>query len=163
MVAGGRIGIRAQFPVVADMDAHIVEQWNRLVRPQDKGYWLGDITLGRAAKDLEIVRQLKGHLRLILGNHDRQPVQHYLDAEFEKVMAYREFAGILFSHIPVHPCQFVRFKGNVHGHTHESFVIRPQLKQTHNEPVLCALYPESDPRYLKYLRRAAQLPASLAR
>ena len=37
---------------------------------------------------------------------------------FEKVMAYRVLAGMLFSHVPVHPSQFYRFTVNVHGHTH---------------------------------------------
>jgi calcineurin-like phosphoesterase family protein len=28
--------------------------------------------------------------------------------------------GYVFTHIPVHPSQFKRFAGNVHGHTHSN-------------------------------------------
>ena len=124
MVRGGRIGIRSQFANVEQMNGYIVEAINQTVADHDKLYVLGDVTLQRGADEtrLNIVRQLKGHKRLVLGNHDHFPVDAYLRAGFEKVMAYREIAGVLFSHIPCHPSQFYRFKGNVHGHTHTAFV-----------------------------------------
>lgn len=124
MVAGGRIGIRDQFATVEAMDAHIVTSINNVVADHDKLYVLGDITLSRGGdvKALDIVRELKGHKRLILGNHDHYPAPLYMAAGFEKVMGYREMAGILFSHIPCHPGQFYRYTGNVHGHVHQRTV-----------------------------------------
>ncbi len=91
-----------------------------VVNPQDKVYVLGDVTISRKRSSLDIVSQLNGHKRLVMGNHDVQPVSAYLDAGFEKVMAYRVLDNILFSHIPIHPSQFVRFRGNVHGHMHDA-------------------------------------------
>jgi len=125
MVRGGKIGIRSQFENVEQMNDYIVTAINETVAPHEKLYILGDITLDRRdTKSLEIVRRLHGHKRLIPGNHDHFPLPAYLDAGFEKVIGYREMAGILFSHIPIHPNQFYRFHGNVHGHTHTQYVKR---------------------------------------
>ena len=65
---------------------------------------------------------------MVLGNHDHFPVEAYVAAGFEKVLGYRQMAGFLFSHIPVHPSQFYRFKGNVHGHTHLAHVRQADIQ-----------------------------------
>lgn len=123
------------------MNGYIVEAINQTVRDHDRLYILSDITLNTrdSQEGLECVRLIRGRKRLILGNHDRKPVEQYVTAGFERVMAYREFNGIVFSHIPVHPSQFYRFKGNVHGHTHASFVLRNST---------FGLQPVPDERYL---------------
>lgn len=120
MVEGGKITLRSQFATVEAMNAAIVTGINSVVTDHDKLYVLGDITLQRGGNvhALDIVRELKGQKRLILGNHDHFPVPLYLAAGFEKVLGYRELAGIIFSHVPVHPSQFYRYRGNVHGHVH---------------------------------------------
>lgn len=141
MIAGGKIAIRSQFYTVEQMNWHIIDRINATVGDHDKLYVLGDITLSRGGntEPLQIVRELKGRKRLILGNHDHYPAPLYMAMGFEKVMGYREMAGILFSHIPCHPSQFYRFVGNVHGHTHTSLVLRDST---------FGLGPVPDPRYL---------------
>jgi calcineurin-like phosphoesterase family protein len=155
MLRGGKIGIRP-FDTVHEMHERIIEGWNSVVRPNDKVYMQGDLTLHRPKKKgvqdpmldaLErILMRLPGQKRILLGNHDHLDVAIYQWLGFEKVLAYREMAGILFSHIPVHPSQFYRFRGNVHGHTHESFV---NLSTARHAATLAELTtPKRDLRYI---------------
>lgn len=129
------------FSNVQMMDEFMIEQWNAVVKPNDHVYHLGDVTMNRGsnAKEVEpILDRLHGHKRLILGNHDVQPVEWYL-RWFEKVMSYRVMDGILFSHIPVHPNSLGRFRANVHGHTHQMCYNRPYynicVERTDYQPV----------------------------
>lgn len=135
MLRGGAIGIRP-FDTLTEMHERIIEGWNSVVRPNHKVYVMGDLTLKRPLGKREtrpgleayhllypILQRLMGQKRKLFGNHDHLPMWVYEALGFEKVMAYREMAGILFSHIPVHPSQFYRFRGNVHGHLHESTVM----------------------------------------
>jgi len=133
MLRGGKIGIRS-FNTLYDMHERIIEGWNSVVRPGDKVYEMGDLTLSRPkgghvnadqwAALISVVNRLQGQKRKLYGNHDHYLPEHYHALGFDKVMAYREMAGILFSHIPVHVSQFYRFRGNVHGHTHEAHVMK---------------------------------------
>jgi calcineurin-like phosphoesterase family protein len=56
------------FASTAEMDDHMIQQWNAVVRPQDHVYHLGDVAMRR--DQLPTVKALNGHLRLVLGNHD---------------------------------------------------------------------------------------------
>lgn len=123
LLRGQRIGIRP-FDTLTEMHATIVQNWNRVVGPHDKVYVLGDVTLSRSPESLEILRELKGHKRLVLGNHDHQPLTTYL-VYFEKVFAVRTLADVVLTHIPLHPVEFDRWRGNIHGHKHEQVITRP--------------------------------------
>ena len=107
------------FATVEEMDETIITNWNSLVRPKDKVMVLGDIAMNK--KYLPTVAQLNGIKQLILGNHDEGPVEIYTQW-FSSVKAYQTFDGCILSHVPVHPCQFGRFKYNVHGHLHSNYV-----------------------------------------
>jgi calcineurin-like phosphoesterase family protein len=119
--------VRPGFATVDDMNEHIIEKWNSVVKPEDHIYHLGDVHFGaklRAKENAAILRRLNGKKRLILGNHDdgKDPVLHEF---FEKIMLWRmfkEFAAVL-SHTPMHPDTLgeARWEGkavNVHGHIH---------------------------------------------
>lgn len=113
-----------------EMDEALIEGWNTRVKPQDHVYHLGDVTMlrGVAAKQAEnILRRLQGHKRLVLGNHDVQPMAWYLQW-FEKVMALRVYDRMLFTHIPVHPASLGRFSANVHGHIHSNPDYPPHMR-----------------------------------
>lgn len=105
------------FANAQEMDEQIVTNWNKVVKPSDHVYHLGDVTLKK--QHLEIVGRLNGKKRLLLGNHDIFEVKDYLKAGFQKVMAYRVLDGCLLSHIPVHPFSMGRFRANIHGHMHQ--------------------------------------------
>lgn len=106
----------------AEMDEAMVELWNETVRPEDKVYHLGDVTLGK--KNLEIINKLNGHITLIAGNHDIYDSKTYLKY-FDNVRACREINGYILTHIPVHTNQKERYKGNIHGHMHEKVLDDP--------------------------------------
>lgn len=58
------------FSSIEEHDAAIVENWNAEVRPEDEVWHLGDMVMSDPKAGVEYVRQLNGHINLILGNHD---------------------------------------------------------------------------------------------
>ena len=114
---------RPQFTSVEEMNETLIENWNKVVKPGDKVYHLGDVYIGNPNFLKAIWLRLNGRKRLILGNHDDVDV---LTPYFEKIMLWRRFDEhkLLLSHLPLHPStlQEGRFSNgyvNVHGHTHE--------------------------------------------
>ena len=64
------------FDNVGDMDDEIIERWNKVVKPGDAVYHLGDFAFTRSAKEAGLIaRTLNGQIHLILGNHDRSAVR----------------------------------------------------------------------------------------
>lgn len=107
------------------MNETIIERWNAVVKPSDHIYHLGDVTMarGKAWQHIDtIMARLNGHKRICLGNHDQLHASWYFRT-FEKVKAYNVLDGMLFTHIPIHPESFSRFKLCVHGHTHANLVM----------------------------------------
>jgi calcineurin-like phosphoesterase family protein len=108
------------FDTIMEHDQCLLDRHNELVKPQDKVYHLGDVTMARQpnARLLDKIKAFHGHKRLVRGNHDQWPTRKYLDV-FEEVYAYRVLAEVIMSHIPVHPASVNRrLYGNVHGHVH---------------------------------------------
>ena len=110
------------FESVEEMDELMVENWNKVVTPQDRIYHLGDVVINRRC--LPILERLNGHKVLIKGNHDIFKLKDFTPY-FDDIRAYRVFPkyDLICSHIPVHPNQLEnRFKWNMHGHLHENIV-----------------------------------------
>ncbi len=108
------------FPSVEDMDEHIVQSWNSVVKPQDHVYHLGDVTMKKVG--LETVRRLNGHKRLVHGNHDIFETKAYMAVGFEKIMGVRVIDDFVLTHIPVHPMNIKeRWVANIHGHLHNNY------------------------------------------
>ena len=108
------------------MNEVLVENWNSVVKPQDKVYHLGDVYMGGGflrEETVKLLKSLNGHKRLILGNHDNGKDQ-ILHSCFEKIDVWRMFPefGLLLTHIPVHESSLDRGMGvemmNIHGHIH---------------------------------------------
>ena len=106
------------FDTVAEMDETMIQNWNTVVKPSDKVYHLGDVTMDKHALDL-IMPRLYGHKRLVRGNHDTFQTNVYM-RYFEQIFGTRLFENMLFSHIPVHPMSIGTRWTNVHGHTHNN-------------------------------------------
>jgi calcineurin-like phosphoesterase family protein len=107
------------FDTIEEHDEYLVQQWNKVVRPNDKVYHLGDVVMNRSS--LHIVQRLNGRKVLVKGNHDIFTAREYLDAGFEDIQGAVVFkSGYLLSHIPVHDCQLERWRVNVHGHLHNN-------------------------------------------
>lgn len=113
------------FSTVEEMDETLIENWNKVVKPGDKVYHLGDVAFGLKENHAALLSRLNGKLRLVVGNHD--DVKH-MSQFFEKVMLWRMWPdlGLLFTHVPVHRSTLGegRFNGkemiNVHGHIHQN-------------------------------------------
>lgn len=122
------------FQSLEEMNETMIDRWNEVVKPQDKVYHLGDVLFGDRQKDGPgVLSRLKGHKRLVVGNHDvihGNPMQNVLHKYFDKITMWRMMPehGILMTHVPVHPSTLGegRFEGvkgkmvNVHGHIHEN-------------------------------------------
>src|SRR6266581_359325 len=55
---------------VGEMDEGLIANYNKLVKPKDPVYFLGDITWYGSARLNEIMDRLNGEKHLIIGNHD---------------------------------------------------------------------------------------------
>lgn len=109
------------FGSVEEMNEAIVDRWNSVVSKRDTVWHLGDVCFGRAS-NLSILSRLNGTKNLVLGNHDQYGVREYLKY-FRKIEAAKKYDGFLLTHVPIHPGQLYRFKGNVHGHLHSRKVM----------------------------------------
>ena len=115
--------VRPGFHTIEDMNEHIIDRWNSVVKKGDLVYHLGDVFFGPQEKYLPIHKRLRGSKRLILGNHDN--VRFFAQYElFGKIQIWEPLQkhGILLSHIPLEQDQLKRESNgllNVHGHIHE--------------------------------------------
>lgn len=103
----------------------IIQNWDRVVQPEDTILHLGDVAFGRP-KDIygwaEIIKGLPGRKMLIKGNHDHSRSMKIYKGIFEVVVPFiQDFSGvrIYFSHYPDHPIKD-QWDINVHGHIHNN-------------------------------------------
>lgn len=117
--------IRPGFSNVEDMNERIIDNWNKVVKPEDKIYHVGDVAFGNVKDFHPIMRRLNGHKRLCLGNHDHFDILDYAQY-FDKIMSWRQFRDqpipFIVCHYPLHEDALFGRGGiiyNVHGHIHE--------------------------------------------
>lgn len=113
------------FENVSEMNEYLLTAFNETVKPPDRVYNLGDLTMRRGKKNLpwlkDLVKKFNGHNVLYLGNHDHFDAKEYLEAGFENIRAtWRDDLNIVYSHIPIHPESMGSAIANVHGHTHDA-------------------------------------------
>ena len=53
-----------------EMNEKIIESWNSVIQPDDDVYILGDIVLSDTDGGITALKQLKGKIHIIRGNHD---------------------------------------------------------------------------------------------
>lgn len=109
-----------------EMDECMIERHNKLVKPSDHWYCLGDISMMRPRFVAQQLKAMNGHKRLVRGNHDVFKTKEYLEF-FDEVYGVRVLDNILFTHIPVHPTSLGRFSANVHGHVHTGPDLTPAV------------------------------------
>ena len=63
------------FESVEQMEAFIIDHWNKKVTDEDVVYVLGDIGKDDDPSTIEIFKELKGHKHLIVGNHDHEMLE----------------------------------------------------------------------------------------
>lgn len=60
------------FKNIQEHDNAIIENWNKIIRPNDKVYVLGDLMLNDNEAGIEKIKQLKGQIYVVRGNHDSE-------------------------------------------------------------------------------------------
>lgn len=121
------------FASAEEMNTYMIHQWNSRVRHNDEVVILGDFSFGNAVETNCILRQLKGTLYLIKGNHD-----HFVDdkqfdgARFVWIKPYAEIKDnkkkMVLSHYPIvcyNGQNRVNGEGNpltymLYGHVHDT-------------------------------------------
>lgn len=108
------------FGSTEEMNEHIVQEWNKVVKHDDEVYHLGDVYFG-SKSNLNYVKRLNGRKNLILGNHDTHTtMQEFADVGFENIYGMLKFRKtMIMTHAPIHPDEFqFGTEYNIHGHTH---------------------------------------------
>ena len=142
--------IRPNFSDLDEMNAYMIDQWNSVVKKNDKVYHLGDVIMKTGAWAFEdIIPKLNGNITLIRGNHDKAKASLYLrffkDIRSEIHLKTKEGDMVIFTHRPIFLSDN-EFKNreyhvfNVHGHIHEktledSRYINVSVEQTEYKPV----------------------------
>jgi len=60
------------FASADEMDEQLIANWNATVGPHDVVWMLGDISFHSSSLTREILRELNGSLKLVMGNHDHR-------------------------------------------------------------------------------------------
>ena len=115
------------FLSIEENDREIIRRWNEVVTDIDTVYILGDISWYNTSQTIEIIKQLKGHKHLIVGNHDHKLIKNReFKNLFEGIGDYKEIKvanqTLVLSHYPI-PCFNKNFHGAYHfyGHVHNSY------------------------------------------
>lgn len=58
------------FQDLREMHEKLIENWNRVVKPCDQVWHLGDVGMGPLDQFRPLLKRLNGHKHLIAGNHD---------------------------------------------------------------------------------------------
>lgn len=110
------------FDSIQEHDETIIHNWNKVVRPSDKVYLLGDIAFKNT--HLELIGRLHGIKTLVKGNHDGLKASQYLQY-FKDIRSCSILDKFILTHIPIHPDSLSRWKANIHGHLHQNVVKLP--------------------------------------
>lgn len=74
------------FQDVHEMNQALIDNWNRVVSPQDHVYHLGDFTFSsKRERIVELLGQLNGSIHVIWGNHDKVAVKLHGKEPFDKL------------------------------------------------------------------------------
>lgn len=118
------------FSSVYEMNDYIINMWNSTVDAEDHIYVLGDLMLGNSEAGIRLIKQLKGNIHVVRGNHDSDERMKLYDECYNIVeitegqfFKYGKFHFYL-SHYPCITSNFDDGKGlharmmNICGHTH---------------------------------------------
>ena len=106
-----------------EMDKEIIKQWNKIVKPNDIVYHLGDFG------DLSNLKKLNGRIRLIMGNHERKEgltKEDLLNAGFDEVYETGAtiMVGDLLMYLCHEPSKHRNDMFNLFGHLHNLILLK---------------------------------------
>lgn len=94
------------FKNIMEMNAAILVRHNKIVQPDDDVYILGDLMLGDNELGLEFIKQLKGKLHIVYGNHDTnvrkelyKMLPNVVECNYALPIKYRKY-NFYCSHFP---------------------------------------------------------------
>jgi calcineurin-like phosphoesterase family protein len=119
------------FSSVEEMDETLIDNWNKLVKPDDIIYELGDFAFLKLQPLKVLLHHLNGHKQAILGNHDKvirkNKAELLRDGLFESIEDYVELnfksQRICVFHYPMRSWRGAHHNPGaiaLHGHTHNS-------------------------------------------
>lgn len=108
------------------MEDQLIDQWNQQVGDRDTVYLLGDIFFCGHERAREVLRQLKGNIHLVYGNHD-QVIRKNLDIQ-KRFASVSELSEIKIQGHHVVMCHYPMVSWNrshygsfmLYGHVHGS-------------------------------------------
>lgn len=112
------------FNDIEEMNETIINNHNSVITDKDTVWLLGDIGFGRFDDIQKLVKRLKGHKHLILGNHDQRYRKDYIKSSiFESIQDFKEikYQGkkISLMHYPIHSWASAHYGAwHCHGHSH---------------------------------------------
>jgi len=112
------------FDSVDAMDEHLISAWNdKVKKPSDRVYHLGDVGLGRPEFLLTILSKLNGQIYLIRGNHDRTAEHNLCKNRFVWIKDYFNLKigeqKICLSHYAFRTWECKKYGSwHLHGHSH---------------------------------------------
>lgn len=124
------------FESLNEMNEMMIEKWNNKVGKNDLVYHLGDLSLLKADKTLEIIKRLNGRKRYIFGNHDKSWVKNKDCQKCFEVMKDLDYIKIGEQKIML--CHYAMliwrssYRGSYHfyGHSHCN-ICHPNKKAFH--------------------------------
>ena len=148
--------LRYEFASAEEGDEAMIDRHNAVVKDNDRIYMVGDIAFHK--RDLPLLSRMKGRKVLIKGNHDICDLKDYLPY-FDDIRGVHQFAGMVITHIPIHPDSLGRWGFNVHGHLHYNQVMEKYIHYGANESFTTE---KPDPRYFNVsVERINYTPISL--
>ena len=118
------------FTTADEMNEAIIERWNKVVKPNDIVYHLGDVFLNNNEIGVECFKHLNGQIFMIWGNHDSAVKKNLLAREcnilggwYSYLIKYGKLS-LYLSHYPSITANydekhFNQHVINLHGHTHQ--------------------------------------------
>lgn len=125
------------FATIEEHDEALITNWNRVVKPQDTAYIIGDLAFYKDQnKTAEVVRRLNGKKHLVLGNHDKflkpfvlemfASVNHYLEIKVQDSEAYKGSQLIVLLHYAMKVWNRSHSGSwHLYGHSHSSLADDP--------------------------------------
>lgn len=118
------------FKSIEEHDKAIIKNWNNVVNDDDDVYVLGDLMSGDKEHGINCLKQLKGKIHIVIGNHDTtnkinlyKELDNVVEIENVIILKYNKYRFYL-SHYPTvttnHEENLHSALFNLYGHTHQT-------------------------------------------
>lgn len=109
------------FISVQEMNQYMINTWNKIIKPNDMIYHIGDFGLGKSQELINLGQQLNGKKILIKGNHDKRNTNTFwrrcgFEKVYNKLMIKENNQKFILTHVPLLkiPKNYINLYGHVH-------------------------------------------------